>query len=177
MEIEREKSLFSKYIDLVLITFAVSIFVLTTVAWLMDESLQEYGGAMSLAGVGVSYVTMLQFLAFSFVSAGIVFVFTYCFEKMPVVWRFILQLILISGVIILCIIVFKWFPLEMWEAWVSFIITYGITSSLSTVLIVIKNRMEDKIYQKKLLEYKENYNKKEPPGGQKERGYQDDSNE
>lgn len=73
---------------------------------------------------------------------------------MMALWRTVLVLLSVLISIIIFIIVFHWFPIDNLYAWIGFFICFGGGFILSTSLMVIKTKLDNKKYNELLILYK-----------------------
>ncbi|WP_395019007.1 hypothetical protein [Robinsoniella peoriensis] len=77
------------------------------------------------------------------------------FQNVMMLWRTVIMVVLSVLVILIFVICFGWFPLDFWPAWVGFFISFGLCFLGSTILMVIKTKLEQKKYDRLLKVYKE----------------------
>lgn len=153
----RDEIMFSKFIDRVLANFALSLIAVAVVGWVIGE-VPDTEGIMSLAGIGISYAGLAQLFLFAFVITVTSKVLMRLTQKILLLWYIVLQMIMAYCLTILFIIVFRWFPIEMGGAWISFTATFILITALMVLVMIITTKLGDKKYQKKLSEYKAKHN-------------------
>lgn len=85
---------------------------------------------------------------------------------MPELYRICLMLLCSVLVIVLFIILFKWFPVQMWQAWVMFVLCFAICFGASVWIMSVKNRMENEKLEENLEYLKERW--KEDQDGERD---------
>ena len=78
-----------------------------------------------------------------------------CIKKMPIWLRTICMLAATVIIIAVFIIEFHWFPINMWRPWAMFFICFGISFFGSYLVMVIKERFENKQMEEALQRLKE----------------------
>jgi len=157
--VENEKKTFSNYFTFGMTNFAVALLTITFVSWIVGNSkyvdeIREMGGIMELAGIGISYAAIGQLILFSALLTCVEFILNKKLKRVLLMWHYVLRLTFIIVATVIFIIVFKWFPLDSGEAWISFIGAFFICLVGGTLFMVIKTKMDDRKYGKQLLEYK-----------------------
>lgn len=147
---------FFNFATQMLTIFAVSILILAISSYLFGEEAQKISSIYSFGGNGLSIDTIFQFFLASFTLTLLssVFFSDILFKKMRMLWRTILMLISTVGVIVLFIIVFKWFPVDSIEPWIGFIISFGLCFGISCAVIIIKTKLESSKFDRMLSEFK-----------------------
>ena len=152
---EERKTIFD-YIGQVLIIFGITICILNVFCVLFGEDAKEYSTMFSLGKEGLAVSTMLQFLLVSACTVANNFLFfTETFIKnMTVPVRTVCMVVVEVAVMAVFIIVFGWFPTDMWLPWVMFIICFAICFVLSLAFTVIKTRVENRKMEEALKRLK-----------------------
>lgn len=153
---DKEKNVFGKYVEKILTNFAISLIAVSLVGWVVGEE-ARVEGIMSLAGVGIPYTGMLQLLLFSVLMTIVSQLLVRLTKKILLLWYIVLQLITTYIMTIVFIIVFRWFPIELGEAWIAFTIAFFIITGVLAMTMFIATKLEDRKYQKQLSEYKASY--------------------
>lgn len=137
-------------------TFTFAIIMLTLIGWTLNNSQTEYMGLFGFENTGLPFQSVIQILALSFVIGGLCTLLTsdLVFKKAMLLWRMVLML-LFSGVIcFIFAIIFRWFPLDMREAWIAAVALFIVVSGAVPLGMVIKTKLLDRRYNKALYEYK-----------------------
>lgn len=153
---EREKTIFD-YLAKVLATFGASIFALCILCPLVGESAREISPLYALGSEGITISILMQFLAISSLNVGwqVLFLTDKIIKNMSEAKRMIAMFAAIALTIIAFILVFDWFPATMWKPWVCFFVCYGICGGISTVTVMLKNKLENEKMQDALQRIKQ----------------------
>ncbi|WP_343210479.1 hypothetical protein [Anaerolentibacter hominis] len=149
----------SKYhfLGQIMITFSVTVLLLTLIGLFTGEEVKEISSLFQMGGKGIAFSTIFQILGSSVVIASLkVFFFSSrFFQNKMLLWKCTWMVICSIAVIVVFIILFDWFPIHFWQAWVGFFLSFFICFGVSTVIVMTKNRLEGKRYDRLLQEYKE----------------------
>ena len=153
---EEKRTIFD-YCGHVFITFGFSILVLSIFCSIVGEEAREVSSLYSLGKEGLSVTTILQFLGVSvcitafrtlFFTDGVI-------KRMSVTMRTVCMLLCVIVMIIVCAAVFGWFPIDMWQAWMGFAVSFGICFVGSFVLALLKERTQNSRMEEALSRLKE----------------------
>ncbi len=149
-----------KFISQVLIIFSVTLLFITFNGIFAGETVKDYSTLFSLGNKGIAFDTVLQILLSSIIVTLInnIFFSEKIFKNMMTLWKSILMIITIIITIVLFVICFKWFPINLIEAWVGFFVSFGGFFLVSTVIMVTKTKREAKKYDELLESYKKRHN-------------------
>lgn len=152
---ENKKTLFD-YLGQVMIVFGFSTVVLNIFCLLIGEDAQSISTIYSLGKEGISVATSLQFLGVSVCITGFRFVFFTdgIIRQMSVVMRTICMFVSIIVLIAVCVVLFDWFPVNMWQPWAAFFLTFAFCSAASLLLMVLKEKAENKKMEEALRRIK-----------------------
>lgn len=153
---EEKKTLFD-YVGHVFITFGFSIVVLNVFCVLVGEDAQEISTLYSMGKDGLSVATMMQFLGVSVCITGlrVLFFTDGIIRRMSVTMRTVCMLLCVIGLIVVCAAVFGWFPVDMWQAWAGFFISFGLCFVGSSLITFLKERTENRQMEEALQKLKE----------------------
>ena len=148
-----------KFITQVLIIFSITILIVSLISIFLGDDVKEYSSMFSLGKDGIAFSTIFQILLSSFVIAAInqIFLSEKFLKNMLTVWKLSLMVSLIIIVIVVFVICFKWFPLNLFEAWVGFFVSFGICFIISTTIMLTKTKIETKKYDELLENYKKKH--------------------
>lgn len=154
-EMENRKTIFD-YLGQVLIVFGFSTVVLNLFCLLIGEDAQSISAIYSLGKEGISVTTSLQFLGVSVCITGFRFVFfTDGFiRQMSVVMRTVCMFVSIILLIAVCAVLFDWFPVDMWQPWAAFLLTFAACSAASLFLMALKEKAENRKMEEALNKIK-----------------------
>lgn len=152
-----EKGTIFDYLAQVLIIFGFMILTITVFCLIFGNSAKEFSAIFELGNQGISAKVIFQFLCVSALIAGARFIFfTDTFiKKMPVWLRTVCMLTVIVIIIAVFVIVFHWFPVNMWKPWVMFFISFGISFLGSYFVTRIKENTENRRMDEALQRLKE----------------------
>lgn len=143
-----------KMIKATVLPFVVSVLFITLVGFYFEDSL--IGISNLYVQGGISYNALLSLFSISVMIGMINTLFdsSKFMKETLFLYKNILRIIIITLFLIIYIYLFKWFPLNNIEAWLSFFITYGISVVTSFAISFYILKKKDKEYQKLLEDYK-----------------------
>ena len=150
-----EKYLF----ETIAVTFAMATFGAAMGGFLMDtfgSGVTVYGGFFAYGLGGLYYERIFQLFGLSVVLGVLLLIFIsdLVLEKVMLLWRYVIFLPLAIVAISAFVIMFRWFPIDVWQWW-ALLIAVFVTSSLGSMIpMFVKVRREDKQYEKALSDYK-----------------------
>lgn len=158
---EEKKTIFD-YLTQVMVIFGFSVFILNVFCIAFGNSAKDFSAIFELGSQGISVKIIFQFLCISILITGIRFLFfTDIFIKKMQIWlRTICMLIAVVLVITAFVIMFGWFPVDMWQPWAMFFICFGISVFGSYCVMVTKEKLENKQLEDALRRLKEGGDKK-----------------
>lgn len=153
---DERKTIFG-YLAEVLIVFGFTMVVLNLFCILFGASAKEFSTIFALGRKGIAVDTALQFLGLSVLIVGLRFL---CFtdvviKRMPVWCRTACMISVVLLVMVIFIFAFRWFPIEMWQAWVMFFLCFGMCFLGSLTVMVWKEKTENKRMEEALKKLKE----------------------
>ncbi len=154
---EKRETIFD-YLGQVLWVFGFTILVLLVFCVMFGEDAKEYSTIFQLGSSGLSVATMLQFGLTSVVCITFRYLFfsEAVFKNMKIATRTVSMFVCIIAFIVACIILFNWFPVNDWLCWGMFILSFGVSAAISTVLSVVKEKLENKKMEEALNRLKGN---------------------
>lgn len=140
---EERKTIFD-YLGQIFMIFGITIAILNVLCALFGEDAKSVSAMFSLGNQGLSVPVMLQFLGVSAVIVTLRFLFftDVIIKNMSVIARMIWMVVLVLFMISAFIIIFKWFPADMWQPWVMFFLCFGVCFGISMLLTVAKEKAE-----------------------------------
>ncbi|MDE6845759.1 MAG: hypothetical protein K2J99_08345 [Lachnospiraceae bacterium] len=159
---EERKTVFD-YMGQIFITFGFSIVVLNIFCILVGEGAQEVSTIFSMGKQGLAVTTMMQFFGVSVCITGLrAFFFTdKIIKRMSIAMRSVCMLTSIVVLVVICAVMFGWFPVTMWQSWAGFLITFALCFVGSLILMTLKERTEDRKMEEALQRLKEQEGKGE----------------
>ena len=153
---EERKTIFD-FMGQIFITFGFSIVVLNIFCILVGEDAQDVSTIYSMGKEGLAITTMVQFFGVSACITGLrAFFFTdRIIKRMSITMRSVCMLTSIVVIIVFCAVIFGWFPIDMWQAWAGFFITFALCFVGSLFLMTLKERTENRKMEEALQRLKE----------------------
>lgn len=153
---EEKKTIFD-YLAQIMIVFGFTMLVMNIFCILFGEQAKSVSAMFALGSRGVSVRIAFQLLCIVIFIVGVRFLFfTDVFiKKMPIWLRTISMLSCIIVIIAVFIIVFDWFPADMWQSWAMFFICFGVSFAGSYFVMIIRERVENKRMEEALKRLKE----------------------
>lgn len=153
---EERKTIFD-YLAQVLIVFGFTMLVITIFCLVFGDSAKDFSAMFALGSKGIPVEIAFQFLGVSVLIVGVRFLFftDICIKKMAIWLRTICMLTAAVIIIAVFIIAFHWFPVNMWQPWAMFFVCFGISFLGSYLVMVIKERVENKRMEEALQRLKE----------------------
>ena len=139
--------------------FSVTIVFVTIVAMTSGSSAESISSMYQYGYKAIPTFTILQFLFTSFILETLK-IFWYServFKNLMILWRTIFMLLSIIASMTVCIICFKWFPIDDLAAWGGFFISFGICFLMSLIVMVLKTRLESKKFEEGFRSYQKNH--------------------
>lgn len=153
---EEKKTIFD-YLIQVMIIFGFSMLTMNIFCLIFGDAAKDFSTMFALGNRGIPVNIVFQFLCISVLIAGIRFVFftDILIKKMPVWVRYICMLTSVVLVIAVFIILFSWFPVDMWQPWAMFFICFGLSFIGSCFVMLIKEKTENRKMKEALQRLKE----------------------
>lgn len=154
----KEKRTIWDYLAQVMIVFGFSMLVMNVFCLIFGESAKDFSPLFGLGNQGIPVLIAFQFLCVSALNVGVRFVFftDILIKKMPIWLRTICILTAILIIIAAFIIVFHWFPVNMWQPWTMFFVCFGVSSLGSYLVMTVKEKAENRQMEEALRRLKEN---------------------
>lgn len=153
---EKEKTIFD-YISQVFVIFGATVLILNMFCLLFGKDAKELSTLFSLGNQGLSVATMLQFLAMSvFITVWRFLFFTdKVIRNLSLSLRTAGMFTAVVLTIIMFVLLFGWFPLDDWKAWLGFAVSFVISVAMSLGLSTLKEKTEEEKMAKALERLKE----------------------
>jgi len=154
--VEERKTIFD-YLAQIMIVFGFSMLVLNIFCLLFGDSAKDFSAMFELGKQGVPVKIAFQYLCLSAAVAGIRFLFftDVWIKKIPIWLRTIGMLASVLILIIAFILLFDWFPVDMWQPWAMFFLCFGISFVGSCLVMMAKERAENRKMNEALERLKE----------------------
>lgn len=148
---EQKKNIFD-FAGAVLCTFGFVSIMMMTFTFLLGESAKELSTMFRLGSKGIPTETLFQYLALSTLITGIRYFFgrERMVRHLSELWCDILTIGTILVTIILFIIGFDWFPIDMWQPWALFVLCFVVCFFVSLWIMLYKTKMENEMLEENL---------------------------
>lgn len=142
---EERKTIFD-YAGQVFLIFGFSVVILCVLTLLVGEDAKEVSTMFRLGNEGLTIATMGQFLLTSvlIVLWRVLFFTDMWIKKLSVSARAVGMVCCILLTIIVFILIFGWFPVNMWQPWVMFFACFAACFGVSTGVMALKERAENR---------------------------------
>lgn len=152
---EERKTIFD-YLAQVLILFGFTIVILNIFCLVFGDSAKDFSAMFALGNQGLPAGICFQFLVVSFLIAGIrILFFTDVLFKNMAIWlRTLCMLAAVIMIIAAFAVAFHWFPADMWQPWAMFFACFGISFCGSYLVMVIKEKAENRKMEEALKRLK-----------------------
>lgn len=153
---EKRKTIFD-YLAQVLIVFGFAMLVMNLFCLAFGDSAKNFSAMFKLGVQGIPIETVFQFLFISALITAVRFIFfTDIFiKKMPIWLRTFCMLASVIIIIASFIITFHWFPINMWQPWAMFFVCFIISFLGSYLIMIIKEKAENRRMAEALQRLKE----------------------
>ena len=153
---EEKRTIFD-YLAQVLIVFGFAMLMINVFCLVFGNSAKEFSSMFELGNQGIPTKIVFQFFCVSVLIVGMRFIFftDMIIKKMPIWLRTICMLTAIVIIIAAFVILFHWFPADMWQPWAMFLICFGISFLGSYFVMVIREKVENKRMNEALQRLKE----------------------
>lgn len=158
---EKKKTVFD-YLAQVFTIFGFAMLVMNVFCLVFGDSAKEFSTMYELGSQGIPVNIAFQFFCISILIVSVRFVFftDSIIKKMPIWLRTICMLAAIVVIIAVFVIVFYWFPTDMWQPWAMFFVCFGLSFLGSYFVMRIKENTENKKMEEALRRLKEKGDKK-----------------
>ena len=152
-----EKKTIFDYLSQVMIVFGFAMLVLNIFCLVFGNSAKDISALFELGDQGIPVGIAFQFLCISALITGLRFVFftDVIIQKMPIWLRTICMLSFVVIIIAVFIIIFNWFPVNMWQPWAMFFVCFGLSFLGSCFVVIVKEKVENKRMEEALWRLKE----------------------
>lgn len=153
---EKKKTIFD-YVGQVLMIYGITILILNVFCVVFGENAKEVSTLFAMGSNGVSVSASFQFLLVSIVVVALRFLlFTDSIIKnMSLPVRTGSMYVAIILIILIMNWLFGWFPADMWQAWLGFILSFVVCSVVSTITVLVKDKLENDKMQDALNKFKQ----------------------
>lgn len=128
-----------------------------------SDNMRKLSALFALCGEGLSFTALGELLVLSVIISALrsIWFSPRFFKNLLMLNRVTFMLVsvfLTSGI---CSVLFGWFPPSMWQAWLGFVLSFGIGTAVSFAVMFIRTRSETRKYQRNLTEYNDLHNRED----------------
>lgn len=151
----KKESVFS-FFTKVFMTYGLTIFIINIMCLVVGEGAREYSTMFSLGSQGLSVATQMRFLALCFIITLLRFVFftDAVIKNWHTPARVAAMFAALIAVMVAFIIIFRWFPVDDALAWLLFLVCFAVSTALSTVISLAKEKSENRKLEEALMRIK-----------------------
>ena len=151
---EDKKTIFY-FIGQAFATFGIIVLIFIVLNLVIGESTEGYSPLFALGKGGISIPTLCELflLAVLITIARAIFLTDRWILNMSMVLRNILFFLSVLFMIVIMIIVCKWFPVNDMEAWIGFVISFVLSMGISVGIMRLIEKTENTKMQKALDQY------------------------
>jgi len=152
---DEKKSILSLFGRNVATTFTPAILAMTFAGLVVRRDAEIQEGMFALYG-GLAFENIIQIFIWACVISLPITVLAsdIWFKKMMLLWRVVVVTILVMAATVTFAIVFRWIPLDSWEAWFGFISVFTVSFGIGLAAMIAKAKFEGRRYNKLLSNYK-----------------------
>lgn len=156
----RKNNTIFDFVGQIFIIFGFTVICLNIFCLLCGEDAKEFSTIFELGRKGISSATLFQFLleAVFIVILREIFFTDKWIKKASIGVRTVGMFSSVIITIILLVCLFGWFPIDMWQPWVCFILSFATCAGVSTIVSVLKEKSENKKMEEALQRLKEGMN-------------------
>lgn len=128
-----------------------------------SDNMRKLSVLFALCGEGLSFTALGELLVLSVIISALrsIWFSPRFFKNLLMLNRVTFMLVsvfLTSGI---CSVLFGWFPPSMWQAWLGFVLSFGIGTAVSLAVMFIRTRAESRKYQRNLTVYNDLHNRED----------------
>lgn len=153
---EKGKTVFD-YLAQVMIVFGFTMLALNIFCIVLGDSAKDLSAMFELGNQGIPVGIAFQFLCVSALTICVKLVFftDVLIKNMPIWLRTICMLATIVAIITVFSVLFHWFPVDMWQSWAAFLMSFGLSFLGSYLVVVMKEKTENRKMEEALRRIKE----------------------
>ena len=131
--------------------------ILATLTVLCGEEAKEVSTIFALGEKGIPITTILQFFLTSVLTATINMLFFSdgLIKRIPLWCRTVGMLLAEVVMIVFFVAVFGWFPMDMWQPWVMFALSFLVCFGVSVAFTILKEKIENQKMEAALIRMKQ----------------------
>lgn len=137
--------------------FGVTVLILAVLSGLCGEEAKEVSTIFALGGRGIPTATVFQFFLTSVLTSALngLFFSDQWMKRLPIWGRTVGMLVSEVLMIVVFVAVFGWFPMDMWEPWLMFFVTFLVCFGVSVAVTALRERAENRKMELALNKMKE----------------------
>ena len=153
---ETRKTIYD-YLAQVMIVFGFTMLALNIFCVVFGNAAKDLSAMFELGNQGIPAKIAFQFLCVSALTICVKLVFftDMLIKNMPIWLRTICMLATIVAIITVFSVFFHWFPVDMWQSWAAFLISFGLSFLGSYLVVVMKEKTENRKMEEALRRIKE----------------------
>lgn len=153
---EEKKTIFD-YLAQIITIYGFTMLTLNILCIAFGASARDISELFALGAQGIPVRVSFQFLCVSALLTGARYVFftDTVIKKMPVWLRCACMLTFAVTAIAVFIILFHWFPIDMWQPWLMFFLGFGLSFLGSCLFMTLREQTENKRMEDALKHLKE----------------------
>lgn len=151
---EDRKTVFT-YIGETFAAFGIIVFLFILITAGIGKAAEGYSTFFEFGNRAISLHTLLQFLGLAIVSnvcRNVLFDDRWI-RSMSLFARNVVFFLIITVTIVIFVILFDWFPINDIKAWIGFIVSFAVSSTIAVVLSRIRERTENDKMNRALEKY------------------------
>lgn len=140
------------YFAQIMIIWGVSILGLCLFCPMFGEFGREYSSLFQMGNAGIPIAALMQFFLLAIMIASLRWLFftDVCIKHLSILWRSILMFICVIVAVGLLAAAFQWFPVNQVMPWIAFLLCFFVCASISVIVFVIKEKMDNQKMQEAL---------------------------
>ena len=152
-----EKKSFFNIIFQIFGKFGIIVMIFVVLSLVLPEEVGELSSLFALGKTGITNATLLQLLILAVLISisQAIFLTDRVFSKMAIILRNILFFLTVLVMIILFVVIFKWFPIADMKSWIGFFISYVICTSTGIFISRWGENKENRKMEEALRKYRE----------------------
>lgn len=138
-------------------TYGIIVVIFVVLSLVLPEEVGEVSSLFALGKNGITNATLLQLLLLAVLISvsRIIFLTDRVFSKMTIILRNILFFLTVLVMITLFVVIFKWFPIADMKAWIGFLVSYIICTSIGVFISRWAEKQENIKMEAALKKYRE----------------------
>lgn len=152
-----EKRTIFDFLEKVFLTYGVSVVIFVVITYFTGADANEISTLFVLGAEGIALSTLTQLLAMSVIIVATRYLFftDRVIQNMSILKRTIGMLGVIIVFMVIFIKLFGWFAWNRLDAWIGFVVSFGVCVLFSTVFAIIREKYENRKMSKALEKLKE----------------------